>query len=100
MLTKKTVTAAAVVLLTLVRSGAAEEPRLLEAVKRQEEAGLRLLLKQKADPEARQADGTTALHWAAHRNNLVIARALLQAGAKVNVVNELGVSPLVLAGEN
>jgi ankyrin repeat protein len=98
--TTKTVTAAAVVLLTLVRCGAAEELRLLDAVKRQDEAGVRLLIKQKADPEARQADGTTALHWAAHRNNLGIAQALLHAGAKVNVVNELGVTPLVLAGEN
>jgi ankyrin repeat protein len=96
----KTVTTAAVVLLTLVRSGAGEELRLLDAVKRQDEAGVRLLIKQRADPEARQADGTTALHWAAHRNNLGIARALLQAGAKVNAVNELGVTPLVLAGEN
>jgi ankyrin repeat protein len=100
MLTTQTVTAAAVVLLTLVRSDAAEELRLLDAVKRQDEAGVRLLIKQKADPEARQADGTTALHWAAHRNNLGIAQALLHAGAKVNVVNELGVTPLVLAGEN
>jgi ankyrin repeat protein len=95
----KVVTAAAVVLLTLVRSGAAEEFRLIDAVKRQDEAGVRLLLKQKVDPEARLADGTTALHWAAHRNHLGIAQALLQAGAKVNVVNELGVTPLVLAGE-
>ena len=100
MLATKTVTAAAIVLLTLVRSSAAEDLRLLDAVKRQDEAGVRLLIKQKVDPEARQADGTTALHWAAHRNNLAIAQALLQAGAKVNVVTELGVTPLVLAGEN
>src|SRR5258708_27123845 len=100
MLTIRTATAAAIVLLTLVRSSAAEEPRLLDAVKRQDEAGVRLLIRQKADPEARQADGTTALHWAAHRNNLGITLALLRAGAKVNVANELGVTPLVLAGEN
>jgi ankyrin repeat protein len=100
MLTTRTATAAAIVLLTLVRSSAAEELRLLDAVKRQDEAGVRLLIRQKVDPEARQADGTTALHWAAHRNNLGITLALLRAGAKVNVANELGVTPLVLAGEN
>jgi ankyrin repeat protein len=100
MLTTKTLAAAAVVLLTLVRSGAAEDTRLLDAIKRQDEAGVRLLIKQKVDPEARQADGTTALHWAAHRNNLAIAQSLLQAGAKVNVATELGVTPLALAGEN
>jgi ankyrin repeat protein len=100
MLTTKTVTAAAIVLLTLVRSSAAEDLRLLDAVKRQDEAGVRLLIKQHVDSEARQSDGTTALHWAAHRNNLGIALALLRAGATVNVANELGVTPLVLAGEN
>jgi len=100
MLTTKTVTAAAIVLLTLVRSSAAEDLRLLDAVKRQDEAGVRLLIKEHVDSEARQSDGTTALHWAAHRNNLGIALALLRAGATVNVANELGVTPLVLAGEN
>jgi uncharacterized protein len=99
MLTTKAVTAAAIVLLTLVRSGAAEELRLLDAVKRQDEAGVRTLLAQKVDTNARQADGTTALHWAAHRNNVAIASALLRAGAQVNVANELGVTPLVLASE-
>ena len=42
-----------------------------------------LLLKQGADVNAPQGDGTTALHWAAETNHAEIARLLLQAGADV-----------------
>ena len=57
------------------------------------------LLKQKADVNAAEADGTTALHWAAHANNLELTRLLLRAGANANAVNRYGVAPLRLAVE-
>ena len=36
----------------------------------------------------------TALHWAAHWNDLETVKALLAAGAKANVANRYGVTPL------
>lgn len=52
------------------------------------------------DVNQTQGDGATALHWAAHRNDLVAAILLIDAGADVNAVNELGASALWLAAIN
>jgi uncharacterized protein len=46
------------------------------------------------------ADGTTALHWAAHRSDLEAVKALLEGGADVNATNRYGVRPAYLAAEN
>lgn len=46
------------------------------------------------------ADGTTALHWAAHRGDLESAAALLGAGAAVDAANRYGLRPSYLAAEN
>jgi ankyrin repeat protein len=55
------------------------------------------LVKQHADVNAVQPDGATALHWAAHWDDLQTANLLIGAGAALDAVNELGVSPLSLA---
>ena len=47
-----------------------------------------------------QADGATALHWAAHWDDVPLAEALVRAGASVNAANDLGVTPLALACSN
>ena len=47
-----------------------------------------------------QADGATAIAWAAHWDALDTARRLIHAGANVNAANELGVTPLMLAAHN
>ncbi len=73
--------------------------RLIDAVKTGSAEAVSAVLKQKADVNATEADGTTALHWAAHSNNLEMARLLLRAGANPNVVNRYGVAPLRLAVE-
>ena len=52
------------------------------------------------DVNLRQGDGATALHWAAHRNDLVMANLLIEAGATVGAANELGATPLWLAAMN
>ena len=41
-----------------------------------------------------QADGTTALHWAAHWNDLESFTLLLGAGANAKAVNRYGATPL------
>ena len=73
--------------------------RLVEAVKRQDTVAVRVLVSE-ADVNATQADGATALHWAAYRDDLATARLLIGAGADAGVSNELGVTPLDLACEN
>ena len=73
---------------------------LVEAVEKGDKEGVRSLLEQQADVNAPQADGTTALHWAAHRDDLETAELLIGAGADVNAANHYGVTPLSLACTN
>jgi uncharacterized protein len=73
---------------------------LIRAARNQNKDAVRALLKQHADVNTPQGDGSTALHWAAHWDDLDMAVLLLRAGAKVNVANELGVTPLYLACTN
>src|SRR5579862_1861861 len=47
-----------------------------------------------ADVNAAQGDGTTPLHWAAYKIDADLVRALLQRGAKPDVINNYGSSPL------
>jgi len=70
------------------------------AAKVQDKAALRALIKQKADVNAVMPDGATALHWAAHWDDLESASLLLKAGANVNAKNDYEVTPLALAVEN
>ncbi len=71
--------------------------RLVEAVKNGDKSAVRSLLKQAVDVNARQADGATALAWAADHNDLETADLLIQARADVNAANEYGAAPLWLA---
>ncbi len=73
--------------------------RLIDAVRTGSPEAVSALLKQKPDVNAAEADGTTALHWAAHANSLEMTRQLLRAGANANAVNRYGVAPLRLAVE-
>src|SRR5687767_9576122 len=47
---------------------------LIEAVKRQDAAAVRQLLAKRADVNATDADGSTALHWAVQRNDAELVR--------------------------
>lgn len=61
---------------------------------------MRVLMTEHADVKGRHPDGATALHWAAHWDDLDTARLLLRAGADPNATNDLGVTPLSLACVN
>ena len=78
-------------------AGRTSSNRLVEAAKSGNGEALRSLLAARADVNQRQADGATALHWVAHRDDLDSAVLLLGAGADVKASNDLGVQPLWLA---
>jgi ankyrin repeat protein len=88
-----------IVALLLGCASAAEANSLpiVDAVKRGDQAALTALLAQQVDVNAREADGTTALGWAAYRGDVKAATALLRAGATVTVANDYGATPLWLA---
>ena len=58
------------------------------------------LLQQGSDVDARQIDGTTALHWAVRRDDIDIIEMLLRAGADPTVSNQAEVTPIQLATIN
>jgi uncharacterized protein len=80
----------------------AAEPdrRLVDAAAQQDKRAIGTLLKAGADVNQTQADGSTALLWAAHWNDLETADALIAAQAVVNAASDRGVTPLALAAEN
>jgi len=61
---------------------------------------VRSLLQKKADVNAPQVDGTTALHWAVRYDDLDTADLLIRSGARVSTANREGVTPLQLAAMN
>jgi ankyrin repeat protein len=74
--------------------------RLLDAVRRRDEKAFDVLLSAKADVNAAQADGATALAWAVYLGERRMADALLDAGANVNTSDEYGETPVTLAAAN
>ena len=61
---------------------------------------LKMLLARRADVNAPQGDGMTALHWAARRNQTDAASLLLEAGADTKAVTRIGgYTPLHLAAQ-
>ena len=83
-----------------VATAAPPEAPLADAAKRADWAAVRTLLRQGADVDARQGDGSTALLWASYRDNREIAALLIRAGTEVDAANDLEVTPLWAACEN
>jgi ankyrin repeat protein len=92
-------TAAAMIVLCGSAMGAQAADSLLQAAQSGDSAAALGLVAGKADVNARQEDGTTALHWAAYHDDLPLLRQLIKAGAKVNVTNDYGSTPLAEAAE-
>ncbi|MEO8257880.1 MAG: ankyrin repeat domain-containing protein [Acidobacteriota bacterium] len=80
--------------------GATGNASLIDAVKNGNRAGVRELVKQRADVNGREVDGTTALHWAVRSDDRETVQLLLQAGASVHAANRYGVTALSLAAGN
>jgi ankyrin repeat protein len=88
------------VLLLSLLSVAAADRRVVEAAREREREVVRSLIQQQADVNGREPDGATALHWAAHWDEVETASLLIRTGAAVDPLNDLGVTPLSLACAN
>ena len=89
----------AVLCLTLLVSAATPpDSPVADAAMRGDQGSVRALLQQGADVNAAQGDGMTALHWAADRGDLEMARMLVYAGAGLDAVTRMAeYTPLHLA---
>ena len=78
----------------------AETPPLVAAARAGDMAAVRALLDAGADVTGVEADGTTALHWAAYHDDPRLLDRLIAAGAEVDAANDLGVTALWTASQN
>src|SRR5207253_8225525 len=76
---------------------AAGRSQVADAVMNGEKAALRTLLQRKADVNATQVDGATALHWSVYRDDLESLDLVIAAGATIDVKTREGITPLNLA---
>jgi ankyrin len=83
-----------------IASFAAGRSDVADAAMRGDKAAVRTLIQQKADVNAPQPDGATALHWAAYRADKELADILIKAAANPRVANREGSTPLWLASIN
>jgi ankyrin repeat protein len=88
------------IVLLFAASSFAGESRIADVAERGDWKSLQLLIDSKSDPNSAQLDGTTALHWAAFRDDVAIVKQLLTAGADSNAKNRYGVTPLSQACVN
>src|SRR5579863_6820552 len=76
----------------------AGSPSLLDTVESGDHiAAMRLLTAKGADVNAADADGSTAIMYAAANDDLELVRALIKAGANVKLANQLGTSAITEA---
>jgi len=86
-------------LLSITAFGAAPSD-VADAAMNKNKAAVKTLLQQKVDVNAPQADGATALHWAARNDDAEMADMLIKAGANVKAANREGATPLYAACVN
>jgi len=90
---------ATILLFVCAGPGSAAEPSIADAAERADWPRVLHLLKS-GPATAAQVDGMTALHWAAHHDELAVVTALIAAGADAKVANRYAVTPLSLACVN
>ena len=89
-----------VLALSAASFASANDLRVVSAAQKGDRGAVRTLLKGRADVNAAQADGATALAWASYRDDLEMAGLLIGAGAKTNAANDYGITALWLACAN
>jgi ankyrin repeat protein len=68
-----------------------------DAAMRGDKAAIRTLIQQKADVNAAQIDGATAVHWAVYKDDAEMLDTLIAAGAQTDIKNREGITPLHMA---
>ena len=86
--------------LTLSSHTTGQSLSLVDAVKAGDHDAIRAIMKAHPDVNAREPDGTTALHWAVRADDSETVGLLVRAGAHVNAANRYGVVSLRLAAAN
>lgn len=84
--------------LLLSAAAFASNALLADAAQNDDQQAVAALLRQKADVNAAQGDGMTALHWAVVNGDAALVKTLLAAGANVKAATrDEGLTPLFLA---
>lgn len=86
--------------LLLVMSAQAHAGPLTDAAEQGDLDTVRRLLQEGIDVNEPELDGTTALHWAVHANDIGMAELLIAAGADANARNRVGAPPILTATIN
>ena len=73
---------------------------LIDSIRAGNQALALELVKDGADVNEPEANGTTALHWAVHGGDLALVNQLIKAGAKVRATNVYGVNAMQLAADS
>jgi uncharacterized protein len=68
-----------------------------DAAMRGDKAAIKALIQQKADVNAAQIDGATAVHWAVYKDDAEMLETLIAAGAQTDIKNREGITPLHMA---
>src|SRR5262245_54099893 len=97
MFAKRVVAVASIVLVASSVGLRAGKSDVADAAMRGDRQALRTLIGQRADVNAPQPDGATALHWAVYRGDREMVTMLVRAGANVKAANREGSTPLWLA---
>jgi ankyrin repeat protein len=80
--------------LGLAQAGYGAGSDAADAAQNRDMEALRTLVKQHTGVNTPQTDGTTALHWAAHWNDLDAVKLLIGTGANAKAANRYGATPL------
>lgn len=91
---------AAILLVLSAAPAKAGESPLADACEGKNWPSVRALIAKRADVNAAQPDGTTALHWACEHDEQEFVGLLIRAGADAKAANRYGVTPLTLACVN
>src|SRR5258708_2564054 len=87
--------------LSLTHAAAAGAASFVEAAMNGNRDAVRALLKDGVDVNTTQADGMTALHWAAQKGDVELAKVLLYASANLKATTRIGgYHALLIASKN
>src|SRR6201989_2777900 len=86
---------------TLTHAAPAGAAAFVDAAMNGNRDAVKTLLKEGADVNTTQADGMTALHWAAQKGDVELAKMLLYASANLKATTRIGgYTPLLIASKN